>query len=137
MGYAWDGFSWVWSGPIELVLAGLCSALLTLIPGCTCVAPGTYLVWGSNITRCSPDTRLGRSVKWYTAVNETEKRGGPDGDSLTAKADEVFRACPSSLLVWVCHKTDRQAGTPSNRTVHPLPKQGGGRFRASSYLLRA
>lgn len=59
---------------------------LTLMPGCTDVAPGTYLVCGSNMTRCSPETKLGKSVKWYTELNPSPKR--PVATSLSS-----FEAC--------------------------------------------
>ncbi len=35
---------------------------------------GKYLACGSNMTRWSPDTKQGRSVKWYTALKPRPKR---------------------------------------------------------------
>lgn len=66
------GLGWDRSGVQRRPGGGVHS--LTLMPGCTWVAPGTYLVWGSNMTRCSPDTKLGRSVKWYTALQKDGER---------------------------------------------------------------
>lgn len=62
------------------------------MPGWTDVAPGTYLVCGSNMTRCSPETKLGRSVKWYTELNPSPKR--PVATSLSS-----FEACTETGTV--------------------------------------
>ncbi len=41
---------------------------------CEGVAPGRKATCGSKVTSESPETRVGRSVKWYTALKPRPKR---------------------------------------------------------------
>lgn len=68
-------------------------------PGCCVVAPGRYLVWGSKMTRLSPDTNIGRSVAWYVLLKPSPKR--PVDTTCTHTGNRRHRICHRVLaFIW-------------------------------------
>jgi hypothetical protein len=57
-------------------------------------SPGRYFACGSKSTRCCPDTKLGRSVRWYTALNPSPNLQALDDARAASAIGDFIPAHP-------------------------------------------